>query len=205
MRECRRNSFEGGGYIDLFEPLCEVEGEYECEFSKIHYGTLQIIHEERSASDYPPTRDLVFVNPDGLFFVLSRTDPADGLNVTENFGPGADAGILSVRIKNATDITFVMETQLNRTMLSPESDLYKYGSFEDPSLCSFSITGADAETGEMTAFCADYKDGSTASVRFTDGCSRMVRVNGEAHSSYDRATSTSDYNFVAVQECFRSG
>ena len=44
---------------------------------------------------------------------------------------------------------------------------------------------------------SDYEDGSTASVRFTDDCSRLVRVNGEAHLSSD----ASDYNFVSVQEC----
>ena len=44
---------------------------------------------------------------------------------------------------------------------------------------------------------SDYEDSSTASVRFTDDCSRLVRVNGEAHLTTD----ASDYNFVSVQEC----
>lgn len=103
----------------------------------------------------------------------------------------------SLRIENATSLTFVLETLFDRPALGEESALAKYAATRDPSLCAFSIAGIDAGYGEMMAFCADYEDGSTASVRFTDDCSRLVRVNGEAHLSSD----ASDYNFVSVQEC----
>ena len=46
----------------------------------------------------------------------------------------------------------------------------------------------------------DYEDGSTASIRFTNGCGTMIRVNREAHTRVDRGD---DYNFVSVKECTR--
>ena len=123
------------------------------------------------------------------FLYEDNTQPPGGNTTTVTTMP---EWVEDIEIEKTGDATFrVRATQICAFDIASPSVV-----------CSFSITGADAETGEMTAFCADYEDGSTASVRFTDGCSRMVRVNGEAHSSYDR--STSDYNFVAVQECFRS-
>ena len=60
----------------------------------------------------------------------------------------------SLRIENATSLTFVLETLFDRPALGEESALAKYAATRDPSLCALSIAGIDAGYGEMMAFCA---------------------------------------------------
>ena len=59
-----------------------------------------------------------------------------------------------LRIENATEFTFVMQTLANHTAAGEDSKLFKYGVVEESSVCAFSQAGIPDSPGDMAAFCA---------------------------------------------------